>query len=84
LVAAQLEAIGVPLSQFSTKIDIAFAIGAIDGTTRQNLHALRGIRNEFSHPKKDIHFHLEEVRDLLKKFKSYDEQLISSLFVETK
>lgn len=38
-----------PLTHFSAKIDIAFALGLINGTTRQLLHGIREIRNEFAH-----------------------------------
>lgn len=38
-----------PLSPFSAKIDVAFALGLITTAEKQILHAIRIIRNEFAH-----------------------------------
>lgn len=38
-----------PLSSFSTKINVAHALGLIDGNLHRKLDILRRIRNEFAH-----------------------------------
>ena len=45
-----------PLSTFSAKIDLAFALGIFDEKTRKNLHVIRKIRNAFAHSSKAITF----------------------------
>jgi len=62
-------------SHFSTKIEVANAMGEINGDTRHDLDVLREIRNEFAHPSKEIHFHLDEMSNLLRKFRNYDDKM---------
>jgi len=73
-----------PFSNFSTKIDVAFACGEIDSETHHDLHVLREIRNEFAHPKQETHLELEEVLDLLKRFRNYDKKMDRFAFLGEK
>jgi hypothetical protein len=50
-----------PLSSFSTKIQIAYALGLIGRRTRHDLDAIREIRNAFAHTNLEIGFETPEV-----------------------
>lgn len=45
-----------PLHELAAKIDIAFALGIINQTTKTDLHALKYIRNDFAHSTSPLHF----------------------------
>lgn len=47
---------GAPISSFSGKIDLAYAMGIFDETTKANLHTVREIRNTFAHTKRVLDF----------------------------
>lgn len=66
---AKLTERGAPLSSFAGKIDLAYAIGALDETTRANLHTVRDIRNTFAHTKKVLDFEDPIIIDALSKIK---------------
>jgi hypothetical protein len=38
-----------PLGDFASRIDLAYALGWIDADTKNDLHIVRGIRNDFAH-----------------------------------
>jgi DNA-binding MltR family transcriptional regulator len=48
---------GAPLSDFSGKIAIAFALGILDAEHRSQADRIRSIRNAFAHTVKPIDFH---------------------------
>ena len=57
-----------PLGSFSSKIDIAHALGFIDARASRSLHAVREIRNEFAHSEDgEISFHHPSIVELCKK-----------------
>ena len=56
-----------PLSTFSAKIDIAFALGLYDEENRKGLHKIRRIRNEFAHAPIPIKFNNEKIADMCSK-----------------
>lgn len=45
-----------PLASFSSRIDVAFALGLIGPHARRELHLIRRIRNDFGHEAKPISF----------------------------
>jgi hypothetical protein len=47
---------GAPLSPFSAKIEMCFAVGAISNTARLTLHLIRDVRNAFAHRIEQIKF----------------------------
>jgi len=57
-----------PLASFAGKIDLAYAMGIYDETTKSNLNSIREIRNVFAHAKKPLDFDdeliLSELRNL--------------------
>ena len=53
-----------PLSTFSAKIDIAFALGLFNEETRKGLHSIRKIRNEFAHAPMPIKFNYNKIANL--------------------
>jgi DNA-binding MltR family transcriptional regulator len=57
-----------PLSGFSAKIDIAFALNIIEKDTATDFHAVREIRNAFAHAKTHLDFESKELRPLFQKF----------------
>lgn len=60
-----------PLSNFSAKIDIAYAFGHINANLKRDLHAIRGIRNKIAHSTGRAHFNDSEMIKLLHKFNDY-------------
>ena len=60
-----------PLSSFSAKIDIAYALGLIPASLRRDLHAIRDIRNAFAHTTERLHFDSLKMTRLLGKFPDY-------------
>ncbi|MBZ0261484.1 MAG: DUF4145 domain-containing protein [Hyphomicrobiales bacterium] len=56
-----------PLSNFSSKIDIAFSLSIIDAQMRNQLHIVRKIRNEFAHATKQVNFQTDKILELCKK-----------------
>lgn len=52
-----------PLSTFSAKIDVAFAIGVLSATEHADLHRIRRIRNEFAHELKPLSFSVSPLCD---------------------
>jgi hypothetical protein len=56
---------GSPLSAFSPKIEMAFALGIISNDARLALHLVREIRNIFAHRIEQITFDHPEVKTLL-------------------
>lgn len=52
-----------PLGNMSAKIDIAFSTACISDKTRQSLHILRKLRNEFAHLSINIDFETQSVKD---------------------
>ena len=73
-----------PFSALATRIEIVYAMGAIDETMRQDLNALRSIRNKFAHPTGHLHLELKEMRVLLHGFKGYDAKMDSFAFFTKK
>jgi hypothetical protein len=47
---------GAPLSTFSSKIEIGFAIGVFSNEARLAMHLIREVRNEFAHRIEQISF----------------------------
>ena len=60
-----------PLSSFSAKIDVAYALDLIPESLRRDLHVIREIRNEFAHSTVSIHFGSEPIKTMLQKFPDY-------------
>lgn len=50
-----------PLSTFSAKIDLAFALGLIHENAHRDLTLMREIRNEFAHSIDPVHFNDERI-----------------------
>ena len=61
-----------PLSDTSSKIDLALALGFCDEAMWRDLHALRDIRNAYAHPDGETHFDTPKVRTLMANFSDYD------------
>jgi hypothetical protein len=63
-----------PLSSFSGKIDVAYALHIITKATYRDLTTIRRIRNKFAHPMSpDTHFDSPEIRALFKQFNTFDD-----------
>src|SRR5262249_17796029 len=58
-----------PLSSFSAKIDISYALRIIDKKTYDDLTIVRKIRNKFAHSMWLINFENPEIVELFKQFK---------------
>jgi hypothetical protein len=56
---------GAPLSSFSAKIEMAFALGVISNDARLALHLVRDIRNMFAHRIAQMSFDDPEVKNLI-------------------
>ena len=69
-----------PFATFSVNIEVAYAMGKIDAAVRDDLNAIRKVRNEFAHTVKHLHFGSTEITALLLKFKDYDKKLDPFVF----
>ena len=63
---------GGPLSSFSAKIDLAFALNMIDETGRKDLHAIRELRNAFAHAKSIVHLASHELQSTVQKLSGWE------------
>ena len=52
-----------PLSTFSSRIEMAYALGLVDEKIRVNMHLLREIRNACAHAKKPLSLSMEILMD---------------------
>jgi len=60
-----------PLSSFSAKIDLAFALEMFDEEISRDFHALRELRNEFAHTKTMLHFGSNDLQPILQKLRGW-------------
>jgi len=60
-----------PLSSFSAKIDIAFSFHYITQSVRQDMHAMRTLRNRFAHPKGELTFDSPGLDSIFAKFTTF-------------
>lgn len=58
-----------PLSSFSAKIRICYAMGLISSTTRSQIEIVKNIRNHFAHHKNIVSFDFPEVQEECKKLR---------------
>jgi hypothetical protein len=56
---------GAPLSSFSAKIEVAFALRTINNDARLALHLLRDVRNKFAHRVEPLTFDHPEVAKII-------------------
>jgi hypothetical protein len=63
-----------PLAAFSAKINIAFAVGLIEGKQRADLHDIRRIRNRFAHIPEPLGFSDEQVVRWCSRLRTVDDQ----------
>lgn len=69
-----------PFANFATRIEVALAMELIDEPTYHDLNVIRGIRNKFAHPQTYVHFQLDQMKEMLRKFRDYDSQMDPLLF----
>lgn len=55
-----------PLSNFSSRIKLAYYLGLISRNCRRDLDIIRGIRNDFAHKPEIISFETQSIRDRCK------------------
>ncbi|TAF09286.1 MAG: hypothetical protein EAZ77_05390 [Nostocales cyanobacterium] len=64
-----------PLSNFSSRIKLAYYLGLISRNCRRDLDIVRGIRNDFAHKPEIISFETQSIRDRCKNLSfSYHEK----------
>jgi hypothetical protein len=56
---------GAPLSSFSAKIEMAYALGVIANEMRLGMHLIRDVRNEFAHRIEQITFDHPDVAKII-------------------
>ena len=66
---------GAPLSTFSNKTIIAYALGLIDSTIKDEIDVIRQIRNAFSHALLPINFNTPEINSACLKITRYADDL---------
>jgi hypothetical protein len=59
-----------PLADFSSKIDVGFAMGIFGPQTRTDLHSIRWIRNRFAHSMGSITFETDKIAERTKQIKT--------------
>lgn len=62
-----------PLSSFSGKIDMAYALQIITKETYNDLTTIRRLRNKFAHSMSLLNFNSVEIRALFKQFSAFDD-----------
>jgi hypothetical protein len=77
-VLKELFAIARPLSSFSSKINLAYALGMIGSDLRDDFHNARDIRNLFAHDRALIRFSSQNVGAMVRNFKITKGQLGNS------
>lgn len=60
------------LSSFSARISVSYAVGLITRRASDNLHIVRGIRNEFAHKTHGISFKTRKIADRVTNFSVVD------------
>lgn len=69
-----------PLCTFSTRIDLAYRVGAIGRQMRDSLHIVRKLRNEFAHVSDPINFSNQSVCDRIWLLLSRNRDLLEKLW----
>lgn len=69
-----------PLSNFSSKIDMAFRVGLISGKFARDIHIVRKIRNSFAHDIYGCNFNNGKVRSRVREL----ENSVSTEWIESK
>jgi DNA-binding MltR family transcriptional regulator len=62
-----------PLSSFSGKIDVAYALHIITKEIYDDLTTIRRLRNKFAHSTSSVNFDSVEIRALFKQFRAFDD-----------
>jgi hypothetical protein len=57
---------GAPLSSFSAKVEMAFALGIIANELRLTLHLIRDLRNKFAHRVEALTFDHQDIDSIIK------------------
>ena len=63
-----------PISSFSSRIMIGFALGIFGPTTRKDLNVIRDIRNRFAHTLEDIDFDTPAIADRIRNLNCIQDQ----------
>jgi DNA-binding MltR family transcriptional regulator len=59
-----------PLSSFSAKIDMSYALSTVTKEQHDDLNTVRKIRNDFAHSKSPVNFDSPQIRAHFKQFKT--------------
>jgi len=60
-----------PLSTFSARIDIAYALGMLSKDIAKEAHTIRGIRNDFAHATKRVNIDSPGIKEECEKLSTY-------------
>ena len=60
-----------PLSSFSSRIDMAFALDILSAQLRDDLNTIRAIRNTFAHSKSILHFNDPAIAEQCRKLRTW-------------
>ena len=61
-----------PLSDFASRIEVAFGFGLIADHQKEDLHLIRRIRNDFAHhPDPDLSFETDRIRNLCQRIEGW-------------
>lgn len=63
-----------PLATFSSKIDVAFALGYISARLRTDITSIKSVRNKFAHTTERFDFNTPAIISLLSNFRDYDRE----------
>jgi DNA-binding MltR family transcriptional regulator len=62
-----------PLSSFSGKVDVAYALQIITKETYDDLTTIRKLRNKFAHSTTPVNFDSIEIRTIFKQFNAFND-----------
>lgn len=73
-----------PVGSFSAKADFAYRLGLIDLSTRNSLHQIRKLRNDFAHSSATETFESNRVRNRVRELFKLNEDILAILWGEVR
>jgi DNA-binding MltR family transcriptional regulator len=73
-----------PLSSFSSRIDLGFALKLFDGDIHHDLHSLRRLRNKFAHSTEHLHLASEAAVAIMQSLRGWTKDSSSPKFFSDK
>lgn len=79
-----LDGANAPIGNMATRIDLCHRTACISSNTRNSLHLLRKLRNDFAHLSKPINFDDQSVRDRTKRLLELNRQPVEVIWPDAR